>query len=49
MSSQQNEISQEAARALLTACKDYVNGRKDARECEAEMRSAIARAEGTDA
>jgi hypothetical protein len=35
-----------AAVDLLEACKNYVYGHKDARECEAEMKAAIAKAEG---
>jgi hypothetical protein len=35
-----------SAPALLEACKNYVYGHKDARECEAEMKAAIAKAEG---
>ncbi len=33
-------------RDLLAACENYLYGRKDARECEAEMREAIAKARG---
>jgi len=35
-----------AAPDLLEACKNFLYGRKDNRECEAEMRAAIAKAEG---
>lgn len=38
-------IEQETALPeLLAACENYLYGRKDARECEAEMRAAIAKA-----
>jgi hypothetical protein len=33
-----------AAPDLLEACANYLYGRKDARECESEMRDAIAKA-----
>lgn len=35
-----------AAPDLLEACENFVYGRKEARECEAEMRAAIAKATG---
>lgn len=35
-----------AAPELFEACSNYLYGRKDPRECEAEMRAAIAKAKG---
>ena len=33
-----------AAPELLAACEDYLYGRKDASECESQMRSAVEKA-----
>lgn len=35
-----------AAKNLLEAVENYLYGRKEARECEAEMRAAVAKAKG---
>ncbi len=50
--SQSNEVAHAnaqlfaASKDLLAACQNYVYGHKDALECEADMRAAIAKAEG---